>query len=776
MQGQKVQSSVALTGKWLLEHNDFKKWRDNADSDLFWIHGKSGSGKSHVAASVIQHLRDTEVKTFEMRPAKESTGLAFVYCSKLVETDTNPTRLLGSVLEQLFRQLPLFERLPPLEDALKNSNGPPSILDIKPALNAILPKFSRVFVVVDGLDECYKPDEDDFPDFCKFLASLRHLPNASVKTIVFSRPKYADIEDAFVGCRELQVDNGQNADDINRYIDAKTEGLTENLDVLKEIKTSLLEKADGMFLWVDLVIKAVRPKGSAGEKKKAVGDLPRQLNDIYEKTLKRVLESPDESTRDRAIKAILWVTNSERELKRSELREILAIEPGQTDWDDINKFEHDERLPEECADLIALVDGRYRLIHASLKDYLTEKAIKSQAVRGYGSKQDDHSRIMAETCLTFLNFEIFKAGPARTAEDLAELLGKHPFLKYASLFWGFHLQGAHDRELFSLAKKFLEHHATRELVMQTTVETLRLGNGTWPYPGSTTPFHLMCTFDLVELAETFTATPAQINRADGFDLFPLDYAIMGPEKRMTSWLLQKHTQLLEKDSTYVVAQSSRPRVALASRRNWAEIIIQLVKLGHDKNERAGDSRVTPLHTAAQHGAEEALDALLSIGAHCNITNTDGETPIHLAAEESQLGSVLKLIEAGADVKVASDERRTALYYAVSTGKIKIVEALLERGADINAVTKSGSTPLYAAVLSNNVEMARFLIQRGAAVHGGGPRGWNALLLAADSGFLGLVELLLDSEAKLDVYRPSHRGPLHVAANSGHLDVVKTLCG
>lgn len=36
------------TGKWLLDHSDWKEWRQSQKSGLFWLRGKMGAGKSNL--------------------------------------------------------------------------------------------------------------------------------------------------------------------------------------------------------------------------------------------------------------------------------------------------------------------------------------------------------------------------------------------------------------------------------------------------------------------------------------------------------------------------------------------------------------------------------------------------------------------------------------------------------------------------------------------------------------------------------------------------------
>jgi hypothetical protein len=86
--------------------------------------------------------------------------------------------------------------------------------------------------------------------------------------------------------------------------------------------------------------------------------------------MERILSFYDRSVRERALKILLWTTNSFRPLSRAELLEALAVEPGMSSLTEFVKLFDDDGFSTECADLIVERDGYYQLIHSSLKDYL----------------------------------------------------------------------------------------------------------------------------------------------------------------------------------------------------------------------------------------------------------------------------------------------------------------------------------------------------------------------------------------------------------------------
>ena len=64
---------------------------------------------------------------------------------------------------------------------------------------------------------------------------------------------------------------------------------------------------------------------------------------------------------------------------------------------------------------------------------------------------------IASTCLTYLCFDRFANARCNDDEALQQRLTNHPFLDYASHFWGIHIQAISRAELDNLALKLLTH-------------------------------------------------------------------------------------------------------------------------------------------------------------------------------------------------------------------------------------------------------------------------------------------------------------------------------
>ncbi|KAK8075863.1 hypothetical protein PG997_010526 [Apiospora hydei] len=300
-----------------------------------------------------------------------------------------------------------------------------------------------------------------FENLCSFISSLAYADVASspATVAIFSRPGYAAIEDVLGGASRIQVDVGANQADIDLFIAERTQTLTSNSSTLQDIKAILSEDADGMFLWVSLVIDSIKKERNDKRRKSAARNMPRGLAGAYSVALDRVL-AQDESIKDVALKTLLWIANSERPLSEVELFEALSIEPGMPDLDDEDRIDGNFSLTEDCADLVISRNGQYSLLHVSLKEYLTHPPLKyaEEPIAEYWMKQSKSQAILAELCLTYLMFDTFKEHRIEAREDTIVLLEKYPLLEYAAAHWGKHVAKVSVTEkdkIMTLARDFL---------------------------------------------------------------------------------------------------------------------------------------------------------------------------------------------------------------------------------------------------------------------------------------------------------------------------------
>ena len=125
------------------------------------------------------------------------------------------------------------------------------------------------------------------------------------------------------------------------------------------------------------------------------------------------------------------------------------------------------------------------------------------------------------------------------------------------------------------------------------------------------------------------------------------------------------------------------------------------------NERDGFS---PLHRAAKNNDQQAADIIqimIEKGADPNTkslpsSKKPGVTPLHIATEHGNNDMVSRLVTMGADVESADANGNTVLHIAAKNGNDKMMELLLDMGANVKAKNLANETPFDDVIRNNNL--------------------------------------------------------------------------
>ena len=133
------------TGEWFINSHDFQKWVEYEASILF-CPGIPGSGKSFITCAAIDHLQSHFAND-------DSVGICYIYCKYKRREEQGEAFILSSLLKQLLLNRPLPASLKRLHRECKRWQRSPSLQDHFRILSAIRNEFSRVFIVIDAVDE-----------------------------------------------------------------------------------------------------------------------------------------------------------------------------------------------------------------------------------------------------------------------------------------------------------------------------------------------------------------------------------------------------------------------------------------------------------------------------------------------------------------------------------------------------------------------------------------------------------------------------------------------
>ena len=476
------------------------------------------------------------------------------------------------------------------------------------------------------------------------------------------------------------------------------------------------------------------------------------LTDVYDAIIGEIKAQQEDKAR-LGMAALMWISHSERPLNVDEICHALAVEIGSVDIKTDNVPSIWSVL--DCCQGLVIVgeeSSTIRLIHYTLKEYLCDNAhLFSRA----------HSK-MAETCLTYLNFQTIKN---LCAGDFPITPSMLPFLEYSSSYWGIHTRIELSDRARSLARKLLcgyDNHISAKYLEESTFDRFFYS----PMP----PSALRCVsyFGISEVAiDLIRAKGWDVNQRDNAGLTLLMWAARHGCEEVVKVLLQ-HRLIRPnmRDTLYGRTALSwgagnghegvvrlllcRTFVDSGKTVRWWGKIFEVLSLlfgrkyvNPDKSDRSGQ---TPLLWAARTGHEGVVKLLLGRGdVNPNRQDNYKRTPLSLAAQNGQNG-VVELLLGDEHIRPNQSDNysRTPLSLAARNGHDGTVKLLLQHeDVSPHAPDNDGQTPLAGAAQHGHRKTVKLLLERAeVSLDELDNLGQTPLSLAVRNKHDGIVKLLL----------------------------------
>lgn len=358
------------SSNWILEHNDFRKWRNNDDVKVLWIKGDPGKGKTMLLIAIVDELE----KIFRTEPSP-STVLSYFFCQA---TNTNLNSATAVMRGLIYR---LCDQKPSLVSHLreKYDKSGQKLFDDENAffaLSGVLvdmlhdDSLSKAYIVIDALDECEKGLEQLLKFIVNNSSALPHI-----KWVISSRNRH-DIE------RQLRLrDSGMklslelmgNAEEVSRavnaYIDFKlheVSSLQDNSKLKTQVGNIMRQKASGTFLWVALVIQQLE-NAERWDVLKVLEGLPPDLNGIYDRMMVQIAGQGGQKSQF-CTQVLSAATVAYRPLRLVEMA-VLSELPDEISSDSRNIND----VVAMCGSFLTVLEGTVYLVHQSAKDYLSRE-------------------------------------------------------------------------------------------------------------------------------------------------------------------------------------------------------------------------------------------------------------------------------------------------------------------------------------------------------------------------------------------------------------------
>ncbi|KAH0566184.1 hypothetical protein GP486_000416 [Trichoglossum hirsutum] len=422
--------------EWLVQTPGFRRWRDSALTKAFWLNGNPATGKSVLANYVVEHLTDLSSDCsyyFFKEGDKVKSALSKCLLSLAYQMACSNVTIREAFLEMQ-------------EDDVQVDEDSYQSIWRKLFVGGIfqLKLYKPHYWILDALDEC-----KNCIDLVPLISKID--PAFPLRVFVTSRPSLelqSQLQLMNPAAEMQQILPEHTIDDIRRYVENHTDFPSmQDRKTRRQLVATILDKSEGCFLWVRLVLKELRKVHSVTATQKILEDVPQGMDKLYVRTLASVSEASYGKPLAKAI--LMWAVCSVRPLTTTELKHALQI--------DINDTVHnpENQIASLCGHL-AYVDPQFRvkIIHQTARNFLLNPDSESEFAF---HEKDGHQRL-ALACLKCLLHDSMKAPrsrrPGATAHQANE---RSPLLDYAakSFFEHINRSSSTDQELLSLLYTFL---------------------------------------------------------------------------------------------------------------------------------------------------------------------------------------------------------------------------------------------------------------------------------------------------------------------------------
>lgn len=251
------------SGQWFLQKDSFEKWRDASSSNMLWLRGRPGSGKSFLAGQVVNYLRQQgrDCCTFFFKAGNSNTRTINSFLRSIAYQMANIHEEIHSTIIELSKNIMVDEmNHNQLWHQLYASGG---ILKVK--------LDREQYWVIDALEECR-----DSTEIMNFLFEAQE--KWPLRILITSREPFW----SSMTHRTEVLTETISQEDSNRDIALF---LRINLDYLpaltpearEQMAEEIEQRSKGRFLWAKLMLEELRHVHTAAEAKMVLASNPSEM-------------------------------------------------------------------------------------------------------------------------------------------------------------------------------------------------------------------------------------------------------------------------------------------------------------------------------------------------------------------------------------------------------------------------------------------------------------------------------------------------------------------
>jgi hypothetical protein len=424
---------------WILNDQAFLSWRDSSETQLLWIKGDPGKGKTMMMIALIGELSSW---------LNVSSGLgilSYFFCQSTDTRLSSAVSVIRGLIYLLAIQLKsLIEHVRKRYDTSGNKlfEGPNALYALWEILKDMLsdPRLSRAYLLVDALDEC----DSGLRQLLDLITSKDCKSISKVKWLIASRNK-PEIEerlrpDALRLKISLELNSVHISHAVDSFIGFKVQQLAArkgyDTPLKQEVESVVREKAEETFLWVALVCKELE-EVRLWRTRTVLKELPPGLEPLYERMMEQIQSGNNPEDANLCIQILRSATIAYRPLHLQELIPIAHL-PEEQFEDTLSVTE----LVEQCGSFLTIREERIYFVHQSAKDYFDT----GKGLRIFPSgTSNEHYEIMCRSLQVMsvvLREDICDLQkPGASASDVGDKICNSPLarIEYACYYWADHL-------------------------------------------------------------------------------------------------------------------------------------------------------------------------------------------------------------------------------------------------------------------------------------------------------------------------------------------------
>lgn len=177
----------------------------------------------------------------------DTVGIAYVYCNYRRADEQRAKDLFANLLKQLAQgQTLLPECVKLLYNKHKDRLTRASIKEISEALHTVAAMYSKVFIIVDALDECQVSDD------CRsrFLDEVFNLQAKCAVNFMATSRAIPEISERFTGAKLVTI--SATTEDVRNYVDGHLSQLPSFVrrspELKEEVVSGIIRAIDGMYV------------------------------------------------------------------------------------------------------------------------------------------------------------------------------------------------------------------------------------------------------------------------------------------------------------------------------------------------------------------------------------------------------------------------------------------------------------------------------------------------------------------------------------------------